>query len=130
MDYFVSISAIRLEIPEFRGKKPSEVFKFFRNLLGDPDEYWTEDGEPSFYYDHETRGVRPVTDGERWGLDIILTTDFDNEIPFYQTNISFFEAMDKVRDFSFKFGLKFDPLEARIVSYTFYEDDEEEISFG
>ena len=124
---FYSISAIRIELPELYGKSDSEVLDRFRELFGEPDQISLDSNKNVdwFWYDHEKRGYRPVTDGSKWGFDIVLGYGYG--FPDNQVNISFDEAFDRARDFIH--GLNVYPLNMRIVSYSISEDEEETIEF-
>lgn len=122
-------TVLRSEIPQLKGKTYNEVYPFFVELLGEPDEKDEWDGEIEyFYYGGKYKPVYDY-DTERWGIDLTLhhASDYKTYIQMETNGLTLGEFKSLAYEMSQKFGI--DENKVRLISYSWYNGADEPIKF-
>lgn len=125
----VTKTVLRAEFPHLKGKAVHEVYPFYVNLLGEPDEVDKWDGEVEhFEYEGKYQPIRDY-DTERWGIDLVLhhETDYRTYIQMETNGLSLGEFNQLADEMSKKFSV--DKEKVRLISYTWYNGSDEPVKF-
>lgn len=124
-----SKTVLRAEFPKLKGKTRQEVYPFFLNLLGKPEEVDEYDGVVEyFYYEGKHQPVYDY-DSKRWGIDLVLhhESDYKTYIEMESNGLTLDEFNKLAHDMSLKFEI--DKYKVRLISYTWYNGADEPIKF-
>lgn len=124
----VAKSSIRLYLPCLDGKSHGEALEYFKNKIGDTDDVDQYDGKVFYFtYDDADHPFRPVSDGNYWGVEIILSEERDYENP--DLNISITTLQDQIQNLLDKFAEDANPDNISVHGYVWYNGTDEPIVF-
>jgi hypothetical protein len=120
---------LRAEFPHLHGKSRKEVYPFYQDILGEPNEVDEYDGEVDYFrYEGKYQPVHDY-DNDRWGIDLILhhESDYKTYIEMNSNGLSLSEFDQLASSMSQVFGV--DRKNVRLLSYTWYNGSDEPIKF-
>lgn len=122
-------TVLRAEFPELEGKSRTEVYPFYKDIIGEADELEDYDGEVE-YFSYEGK-YQPVHryEKDRWGIDHVLhhESDYKTYIELKTNGVSLSEFEEMASKMSVKFGV--DKSKIRLISYSWYNGSDEPIVF-
>lgn len=120
---------LRAEFPQLKGKNRTEVFPFYKDILGEPSELEEYEGEIQ-YFEYEGKFL-PAYDfnKKRWGIDLVLhhQSDYKTFIKHKSNGLSLGEFEALANSMSQLFGV--DKSKVRLISYTWYNGVDEPVTF-
>jgi len=124
-----SKTVLRAEFPQLQGKTTNEVYPFYLEILGKPNEIDEYDDEVG-YFSYEGK-YQPAYDydSKKWGIDLVLhhESDYNTYIKQETNGLSLKEFDTLAKSMTDVFGVDKDKV--RLISYTWYNGSEEPISF-
>lgn len=120
---------LRAEFPQFQGKTRTEVFPFYKEILGEADEVNEWEGEIDYF--KYSGKYQPAYEykSKRWGVDWVLHHETDNKvyIEMKENGVSLADFEKMANSMSELFGIE--KSNVRLTSYTWYNGVDEPISF-
>lgn len=120
---------LRAEIPRLKGKTMTEVYPFYLEILGEPNDLDEYDGEIEYFeYDGKYQPAHDYDSG-RWGIDLVLhhKSDYKTYIEMESNGLTLDEFHKLAHEMSLKFTI--DKYKVRLISYTWYNGADEPIKF-
>ena len=124
-------TVIRSELKELHKKSKTQVYEYFKNLIGeaeDVDIY--EDGTVEWFHYEDNAGdfcpVQSYRTGQ-WGVDYVLSHTDDYSDARSNVNLSIEEIRQYCRLLEDKFGVSEE--NCKLVSYSWYNGADEPIKF-
>ena len=129
MSCMESKTVLRAEFPELEGKTITEVYPFYKSILGEADELEDYDGEVEYFSYKGQYKPAYRYENAKWGIDRILhhESDYKTYIEMKENGLSLSEFEDMANEMSVKFGV--DKLKVRLISYSWYNGGDEPIVF-
>ncbi|MBG9549752.1 hypothetical protein [Cytobacillus firmus] len=120
---------LRAEFPQLQGKNRTEVFPFYKEILGVPSELDEYEGEVE-YFEYEGKYQSAYDyNNKRWGIDWVLhhESDYKTYIEMRTNGVSLGDFEKMASAMSQIFGV--DKSKVRLISYTWYNGVDEPIKF-
>jgi hypothetical protein len=136
MSFNETKTVVRVEIPELYGKSKTELYYYFKSILGESSYVDEWEGEVEYFsYDEEEFEIVPVHQYNREtesnvgkvGVDYILSYKTDYYAGKGKDGFTFKELNEIGQILEDKFGI--DPENCKLFSYTWYNGADEPIKF-
>lgn len=120
---------LRAEFPQLHGKSVTDVYPFYREILGEPSEMDEYEGEV-FYFKHAGKyQAAHDYNNNRWGVDLVLhhKSDYTTYVGMKSNGLSLGEFDQLANTMPQMFEI--DKSKVRLISYTWYNGGDEPIAF-